>query len=272
MEISSDEVKISPEDLQNMSPEELKDFQKKNCIFCHIISGKVQSKKIYEDERSLAVLDINPANPGHMLLLPKEHYTIMPQIPETDIGHLFMVVKGLSKACLKALKAEGTTIFVANGVAAGQKSPHFMIHIIPRKETDDLTNFKFKRKKTKKAELEKLHKALREKLMKEEKVEKKKEEKVVEAEFKEEIKETQETRRVSGPQTQEKQSFSVHRKSKAFPSESKRFFRENKKEETKEKKPKKETKKKKKEKTKTKKKEESYEADLADIASVLFGK
>jgi len=271
MEISSDEVKISPEDLQNMSPEELKDFQKKNCIFCHIISGKVQSKKIYEDERSLAVLDINPANPGHMLLLPKEHYTIMPQIPETDIGHLFMVVKGLSKACLKALKAEGTTIFVANGVAAGQKSPHFMIHIIPRKETDDLTNFKFKRKKIKEADLEKLHKALREKLMKEEKVEKKKEEKVVEAEFKEEIKEkeevkeeikkTQETQRVSGPQ------------------KSKRFFREKEKEETKEKKkevkekkPKKETKKKKEEKTKTKKKEESYEADLADIASVLFGK
>ena len=109
-----------------------------NCIFCHIISGKVQSKKVYEDSECLAVLDINPANPGHVLLLPKKHYSIMPQMDDLLIGHLFMVSKAMSGALLKALKVEGTNIFVANGAVAGQKAPHFMIHIIPRKEGDGL--------------------------------------------------------------------------------------------------------------------------------------
>jgi len=126
------------EKLSKMSPEELRDFQKKNCIFCHIITNKVQSKKVYEDETVCAILDINPANPGHILLLPKEHYAIMPQIPDDVVRHLSRVAKHLSKVVLRSLKAEGTTIFVANGVAAGQKAQHFMLHIIPRMSNDGL--------------------------------------------------------------------------------------------------------------------------------------
>jgi len=126
------------EKIKNMSPGELKEFQKKQCVFCHIISGKVQSKKVYEDEKALAILDINPANPGHVLLMPKEHYSILPQLPEDQIAHIFMVAKSLSNACLRALGAHGTNIIVANGVAAGQKANHFMVHIIPRKEEDGL--------------------------------------------------------------------------------------------------------------------------------------
>src|SRR3989344_7642914 len=116
------------EKIKNMSPGELKEFQKKQCIFCHIISGKVQSKNVYEDEKVIAVLDINPANPGHILLMPKEHYVVMPQMPEDDIGYIFMVAKALSHALLQALKAGGTNIFVANGLAAGQRAQHFMVH------------------------------------------------------------------------------------------------------------------------------------------------
>ena len=70
------------EKVKNMSPEELRKFQKEQCIFCHIIKGDVQSRKVYEDEVCIAILDINPANPGHLLLLPKEHYAIMPQITD----------------------------------------------------------------------------------------------------------------------------------------------------------------------------------------------
>ncbi|MBN2457545.1 HIT domain-containing protein [Candidatus Woesearchaeota archaeon] len=109
-----------------------------NCIFCHIINGKVESKKVYSDEDTIGILDINPANPGHVLILPKKHYSIMPQMNDLEIGHIFMVSKHISGALLKALKAEGTNIFVANGAVAGQKAPHFMVHVIPRREGDNL--------------------------------------------------------------------------------------------------------------------------------------
>jgi len=138
MEAAKEQAEALQEKLKDMSPEELKEFQKQQCIFCHVVSGKVASKKIYEDESCLAILDINPANPGHILLLPKEHYSIMPQLNDEDIAHIFTVAKHLSNVLLKALKVEGTNIFVANGVAAGQRAQHMMIHIIPRKENDGL--------------------------------------------------------------------------------------------------------------------------------------
>ena len=122
-----------------MSPEQMAEMAKQQCIFCQIASGKVASKKIYEDEQVVAVLDINPANPGHILLITKEHYVVMPQIPDDVVAHIGMVTKGLSHALLRALKAQGTTIFVANGVTAGQRAQHFMLHIIPRMEKDGVT-------------------------------------------------------------------------------------------------------------------------------------
>jgi len=129
-QMSEEQIKELQEKIKQMSPEELKEFQKKQCIFCQIVSGKVQSKRIFEDDTSLGILDINPANPGHILLMPKEHYSIMPQIPEQDIVHLFMLTKSLSNAMLRSLEVQGTNIIVANGVVAGQRAQHFMIHII----------------------------------------------------------------------------------------------------------------------------------------------
>ena len=134
--ISPEQLKALQEKIKQMSPEELKEFQKKQCIFCQIIDGKVQSKKIYEDEKVIALLDINPANPGHTLLLTKEHYSIMPQIPDDELAHVFMVVKSLSNTMLRSIDAHGTNVIVANGIEAGQRAQHFMAHIIPRKEND----------------------------------------------------------------------------------------------------------------------------------------
>lgn len=135
-QMTEEQVRALQEKIKNMSPEELKAFQKQQCIFCQIVSGKVASKKIYEDDKCLAILDINPANPGHVLLLPKEHYALMPLLSEEELGHLAMVAKAISHVMLNTLKAEGTTIFIANGIAAGQRAQHFMMHIIPRKEGD----------------------------------------------------------------------------------------------------------------------------------------
>jgi len=132
----------SPEELQkkleSMSPEEMAAYQKQNCIFCQIIEEKVPSAKVYEDDTCIGILDINPAVPGHVLLIPKEHFMVMPQMPEEVIQHMFMVAKGISHAILRALKAEGTNVFVANGGAAGQRAQHFMIHVIPRNPGDEL--------------------------------------------------------------------------------------------------------------------------------------
>ena len=135
-QMTPEQVAELQEKIKNMSPEELKEFQKKQCIFCQIIDGKVQSKKIYEDNVCFAALDINPANPGHILLMTKEHYSIMPQIPVDEIDHVFRVSKSLSNSLLRGIEAGGTNILVANGVAAGQRAQHFMVHIIPRKEKD----------------------------------------------------------------------------------------------------------------------------------------
>ena len=126
------------ERLSRMSPEELRQYQKQNCIFCHIASGKQEAKKIYEDINCIGVLDINPANAGHILLLPKEHYAVLPLVPEDILGHLAMVAKAISNIMLKALESKGTTLFIANGAAAGQKAQHVMMHIIPRDEKDGL--------------------------------------------------------------------------------------------------------------------------------------
>ena len=137
-EYSEEERKAFEEKIKRMSPEELKEFQKRNCVFCSIVLGHIPAKKVYEDNHCLAVLEINPAAPGHILLLPKEHHAIMPQIPEEEIGHLFMAAKHLSHALLRGLKCGGVNLFVANGAVAGQKFQHFVIHIIPRKEGDGI--------------------------------------------------------------------------------------------------------------------------------------
>ncbi|MBD3313390.1 HIT domain-containing protein [Candidatus Woesearchaeota archaeon] len=155
---------VTEEDLKNMTPEQIAEMQKQNCIFCHIIAGKVASRKVYEDDKAVGILDINPANPGHVVIIPKEHYAIMPQIPEDILAHLFMVTKGISQACLKAFKAQGTNIFVANGAVAGQRAQHFMIHIIPRKENDGITSFKLPEKQIDEQQIEEIRKILRQKL------------------------------------------------------------------------------------------------------------
>ncbi len=112
---------------------------KENCLFCHIAEGKVQSKKVYEDELVIGILDINPANAGHVLLMPKEHYMFMPQVPSHVLSKLFIVSKQVSQSVLRAVRSEGTAVFVANGGIAGQRAPHFMVHIIPRTAGDGIT-------------------------------------------------------------------------------------------------------------------------------------
>ncbi|MBT4651803.1 HIT domain-containing protein [Candidatus Woesearchaeota archaeon] len=195
-QMTEEQRKELEEKLKDMSPEEIAELQKQQCIFCQIVSGKIPSKKIYEDDICVAVLDINPATIGHVLLMPKEHYMIMPQVPENILGHVFMVAKHISQAMLRKLKVEGTSVFVANGFVAGQKAQHFLVHVIPRKGNDGLLNIH--EKLVDKELLDKTRNVLIDKLggkvkedPKKPKVEEKQEEKVVEKEEEREVKEVE---------------------------------------------------------------------------------
>ena len=156
-----EQLKELQEKLAKMSPEELQEFWKARCIFCQIIDNKVESKKVYEDEVCVAVLDINPAVPGHVLLMPKQHFTVGPQVPDDITAHLGKVSSAISKACLQALKCKGTTIFMANGAAAGQVAQHFMIHIIPRYEKEDIPQLSLPKHSMDEAQLDQLTEQLR---------------------------------------------------------------------------------------------------------------
>ena len=109
-----------------------------NCVVCQIASGRVPSKKVYEDELALAVLDVNGANPGHCFIIPKNHYPIIEQVPDMEVARLFQVSNKISTAIFESLGAQGTNIFVANGIPAGQTVAHFIINVIKRKENDGI--------------------------------------------------------------------------------------------------------------------------------------
>jgi histidine triad (HIT) family protein len=102
-----------------------------NCPLCKVISGEYPSKKVYEDDKIFCALDINPATKGHIILIPKNHYPIMPVIPPDDFKHIARGAYKISESLKRAMVTSKTTIFIANGGIAGQQSSHFLIHIIP---------------------------------------------------------------------------------------------------------------------------------------------
>jgi histidine triad (HIT) family protein len=102
------------------------------CLFCKIISGDIPSEKVYEDEKVLAFLDINPRNPGHALVVPKKHYQTILEMPDEELGNIFIIVKKIAKAVKTGMKADGISIGQSNERAAGQVIPHVHFHVIPR--------------------------------------------------------------------------------------------------------------------------------------------
>lgn len=108
------------------------------CIFCKIISGKIPSAKVYEDENVYAFLDISPVNPGHTLVIPKNHHKDLIEIPDELLCDVTKAVRKISKAMISALEIKGFNIGLNNGKVAGQIVPHVHFHIMPRKESDNL--------------------------------------------------------------------------------------------------------------------------------------
>ena len=109
-----------------------------SCVFCLIKNGDIPSRKIYEDDKVLAILDISQATKGHTLVIPKEHYATLFDMPTDLYMHLQSVVQMLAKKICKNLGAIGCNILNNNGRPAGQMVDHFHVHILPRYANDDL--------------------------------------------------------------------------------------------------------------------------------------
>jgi len=112
-----------------------------SCNFCKIVSGENPASIVYEDAHALAFMDLHPANVGHTLVVPREHWETIYDIPEKVLADLFAVVKRVSIASKKAVGAEGISILQFNERAAGQSVKHFHVHVIPRFKGDTISKF-----------------------------------------------------------------------------------------------------------------------------------
>jgi len=106
------------------------------CPICEKIKNK--TNMVFEDDSVFAMLSDEPWSVGHILVIPKKHHSIIEQLPDDVIGKMFEVANKASMCAFEGLGAQGTNILVQNGIPAGQKTNHVMIHVIPRFENDDL--------------------------------------------------------------------------------------------------------------------------------------
>lgn len=107
-----------------------------DCVFCKIIKGEIPAAKVYEDNETLAFLDIHPVNPGHTLVIPKAHFESFLHADQKVVQNLATAVQKVSKAIVQALGSEGFNLGLNNGSAAGQVVPHVHFHVMPRKVDD----------------------------------------------------------------------------------------------------------------------------------------
>jgi len=105
-----------------------------NCIFCKIAAGDIPAATIYEDEDFRVILDLGPATYGHSLILPKDHYADVTEIPKGLAGKVLPLAARIGKAMKKNLDCQGFNLVQNNGEAAGQTVMHFHMHVIPRYE------------------------------------------------------------------------------------------------------------------------------------------
>jgi histidine triad (HIT) family protein len=109
-----------------------------NCIFCKIVAGQMSCFKLLEDDSTLAIMDIYPANDGHCLVLSKEHFPTVFDISDEAFAAVSHSVNRVARAVNQALSPMGLNLVQANGPGAQQSVAHFHIHVLPRKPGDEL--------------------------------------------------------------------------------------------------------------------------------------
>lgn len=109
-----------------------------DCIFCKIANGEIPSATIYEDDDFRAILDIFPASKGHALIIPKQHFKNLYEMPEEQLAKAITLAKRLGTKMEEVLECDGLNLVQNNGEAAGQTVFHFHLHLIPRYEEDSV--------------------------------------------------------------------------------------------------------------------------------------
>lgn len=107
------------------------------CPFCLMADSKIPTTKVYDDPNYLAVLEINPANPGHVILFPRSHILSLVDLSHSDIENLFKISKIIASSI--STFSDGVTLFTEDGKLTGKRFDHFLINIIPRLKDDDIT-------------------------------------------------------------------------------------------------------------------------------------
>src|SRR5262249_1365307 len=108
------------------------------CIFCKIVAGQIPRYKPLGDGETIAFMDINPVNPGHALAVAKGHWPTVDLIPPETLAAVAKSAQRVAKAVMRELKPDGVNLLQANGSGAGQSVPHLHIHIMPRREGDNV--------------------------------------------------------------------------------------------------------------------------------------
>ena len=109
-----------------------------DCIFCKIVAGEIPSFKLFEDEATLAFMDINPASEGHALVIPKEHAPDLYAVSDDALARTAVTAKRVAAALARTLNPDGLNIVQCNGAAAAQSVMHFHVHVLPRAKDDGL--------------------------------------------------------------------------------------------------------------------------------------
>jgi histidine triad (HIT) family protein len=119
------------------------DPQTADCIFCAIVGGDAPASFLYQDDIVVAFMDIRPVQPGHLLVVPRMHAELIPDLDDAVLAAMWSVATRLNRALRAgAPSAEAVSVYVADGEAAGQEIPHVHIHLIPR-HADDGFGFRF---------------------------------------------------------------------------------------------------------------------------------
>jgi histidine triad (HIT) family protein len=106
------------------------------CVFCRIIDGDLPSMRIYQDERTIVIMDINPLNSGHCLIITKAHAPTLWDADPADLQAAITTAQKVATALKTAVKPDGLNMLQANGPAAFQSVPHYHLHLIPRWHND----------------------------------------------------------------------------------------------------------------------------------------
>ena len=131
-------------------------LSKKDCIFCNIVRGKIPSKKIEENDHAMSFLDINPISPGHSVIISKDHYETLEEIPDEELCEVYKMVRSVAKIVRDNLQMDGYNIIQNNHKAAGQEINHFHVHVIPRDYRDKRITLNPPRKETSERELDEI--------------------------------------------------------------------------------------------------------------------